>query len=745
MNLQGKLDGAGTVDLGEFGLYILQSLKGRLDAVGELSGTLRLEGYKGQLDATADMQGLLQIQNPIRLISQPDLLVPEFPFENAASVPVMHVGERVRGDFSTRIDFESMFSDGGTVYVYFNKLKTTPGTFVTVAGKSVGYQSATSIRVDGNVVNLNLHIGNSFIFVVEQMATAYCLSVYNGETGQLISLRQLSGNAGSVIVTDFDVDDEDITRVVYEDGAGSSRSWYSSAPGFLYNTAAIIPISARITRGRDSQRQLTPPRVPAMTCEVWDRDASIYQSRPYDSGTAVSLLAILPHGENELMFTGLVDTVGYKFKEQVFTYTVNGLGMTSQLVRDKLYGDILIEGSISDCLVETLKTADWLPDTDVVGVYDTDDLDLNPAQFSTVLSYWWLAGQTAWATIHRLVNTEGPPSTFYEDNTGRLVFLGTGQTGNPLDQQQIVGFTRDEIELYRGNASLPGLTGTEISSASAIADTIVPIVGDVREKSETEYVVNHAEMDIIEYMEPEDDSNIWSRGTEFRILPGAMYTLTATFTGPVIEYANTDEPDFMSTVETLMVSYSELTATRAIMVFDNSGSTQVARVRNLSIQGKALEIVARIQVSSDGIELTVPTVQKSLDDHGVREWPANVYNTITVDRGQQLVRNIVQNYHEGVDTFVLKLFGTTIGKLKALLRFTEPLSVRNPYVDRTGQPVDFRELSSETAYIRKIQHIWERGFSFSLIEVESRSGDFYGVQPFIIGSSFTNTGKGYSA
>ncbi len=556
------------------------------------------------------------------------------------------------------------------------------------------------------------------------------IDLFNGVSGELIVAdTKPSGNSIS-----FDDDalscetSEDVSRLYYVTD-NDVQVWYGGIPSFVYKSDAVVALEASVVRGRDSQRQLTPPRVPAMRCKIWDHEATedgssgIYYTRPYVSGTEVSLLGMLPGGECKAVFTGVVDTVGYKFNQNLFTYTINALGMTSRLTRDKLYSEVLSDSSVAKALRKVLSAADW-----------GDGFSLTDSQFSTILSYWWLSGETGWQAIQRLVNTEGPPSTFYENNLGELVFFGTGRTAASLDRKTI-------------------------GDPSVYPDSFA-LIGNVQEQSEVEYVVNHAELDVVEYIEPEEDDEIWRRNIEFRILPGATYDLTATFSGPVIDYLGNAEPSFMSTLDSLSVSYiiEELSATRAVMRFDNSASSQVARVRNVIIRGRALEIGAKIQVTSDGIENTISTVSDSETDHGSREWPGNVYPTIAVDRGTQLVRNIVQNYHEGVDTFFVRIYGDTSSKLSELLLLDDTLALENEGIgnteeDRDGRLLFFtddidsgnRAFPGGFAYLRKYRHRWEGGFYYVELELESRSLDFFGVLPFIIGGSTLDSGAGYSA
>ena len=510
------------------------------------------------------------------------------------------------------------------------------------------------------------------------------------------------------------------TRVWYVSSTSTSVYYPIAAPSFEFKSEPIIPLQTSLLRGRDSQRQLTPPRVPSMTCEIWDEEAhegsgsGIYYTRPYDSGTQVSLLAEVGDGGYELMFTGLVDTMAYKFKQNLYTYTVNALGMSTRLTLNKLYTEVFSDVSIAACIREVLSSSDW-----------GDDFSILDNEFPTLFSYWWLDGVTGWATLLRLINTQGPPSIFYENEKGELVFRGVGRD-------------RTTVNLEIGLDDF----------------SYIPIIGDVKEKSETEYVVNHAELEVLDYVEAEDDDdNIWSRNIEFRIQPNAVYDLTANFSGPVISYTNTTVPDFESTVSNLSVSFLSgnrgKSATRAVMRFDNSGNNSLVKVRRVSLQGRVLEIASRTSVSSDGLENNengIDTIEKSIEDHRIREWSARVFQTIEPDIGTQLVQSIVSNYHRGVDTFYLKVYPRSYLQVYKLLNIDEVTTVTNPSSGfNATDNFDTTSFPAERAYVRKIKHTWMGGFHSVELELEARSLAFFGVALYILAQSSTDDGKGYSA
>ena len=685
----------------------------------------RPSNFRGALSVEVEFTGNIAVTNPVHV--DPVYLLPEFPFNNVATMPLLHIddsnGSRERGDFDSSVDFTDIVSpirEDYQLFIYLSEIPSATGLMFSIGGSINVVSTGTGLRVDTHEL-WDVGAEGPFIFIAENVNEGgvfidrlSLVSAVDGRTFHVIrGITLPSMTVQTPAAPNDSWSSVGVTHIYFNSMDGMRRNFsaiYASATKFKFNSLYYIPLKADVTRGRDSQRQLTPPRVPGMTCEVWDSNGLVYVDRPYASGAGVSLFAILPSGRQRLMFTGVVDTVGYSFKEELYKFTIKALGMSSKLIKDKLYSEILPSmgeqsPTIATCIRKTLGLADW----------PSEDIIMADYQFSTVLSYWWLDGNSGWSTIQRLVNTEGPPSVFYENNFGELVFLGTGRIASSLEDQQEVG--------------IEGVGG----------DTHVPIIGQVREKSENEHVINSAEMTIVEYIEPDEPDTIWSRNSEFRILPGLIYDINATFSGPVFDYLGLDEPDFEATSSELTVEYLEMSATRALIRFDNP-TGRIVRVRRIEIQGRALEVGARIQVSSDSI-LSDPSIDDSQAIHGLREWPANVYPTIGVEVATQLVSNIVLSYAQGVDTANLNLYGNLPDALNTMLEFSETYSIRTPTSDG-ADPEPFSLLDNlgrpTAGYVRKLKHSWGGGFSFLQLEVESRSSFFYGISPFIIGRSILN-------
>ena len=641
-----------------------------------------------------------------------DLRVSRFPEDNFSSVPIIHTGDRdkvaISGDSAT-----VNYSDYSDVYIYlppfnsgYSGLSTSTGTLCTISGNTVT-RSTTTVAV-GTRLSVTLSANQQTVPLIVALESAgganYQFKLYQGESGDLIeeSTRftiAAKGTSLSVLANDS------VSRVRIDETSGGQVNWYGGAPGFIFRSEATIPIHAKVVRGRDGQRQLVPPKVPGMNCLVWDESGSIYRNRPYKAGTQASLLAMMPGGVYRLMFTGLVDKVSYKYSDSVFTYNLSCLGMSSQLVTNETYGEILSNTTVGKAITTTMEASNWVAGVDYI---------LNESEFSAAMTYWWLDGSSAWVTLNRLITTEGPPSIYYENAEGQLVFIGTGGRRSE----------RSTIPIY-----------TFGSGSSNF-----PLIGDIHEESEAKDLINHAGIRVNEY-EPQDEAAIvWSRSTQFIVSRGEVHEVIASFTGsPLLEYSNINEPDFQSTSETLSVTYKEnsRSATRAVIIFDNTSGTQPARVRNVEIQGKHLEVKSTTDIFSDRIQAVYPEVQDSIDTYGIREWGGDPYDALNLPYARHLVEVIPQNFHEGLEVFGLVVYANNKTNLLRMHLFKDEAGARLSGADYTSN-IDF-----DQPFIRKFVHNWSAGLYTVNVVVEARSLDFYGVDPFLIGGN-ADSGKGYA-
>ena len=491
----------------------------------------------------------------------------------------------------------------------------------------------------------------------------------------------------------FILADRIVARLFIERVVDSPIYWYGGAPEWVYYSSAIVPVAKNtlsVVRGRDSHRGLNPPRVPTASGRFHDPLGVWYSSRPFSPGDPLSVVAVTDKAVTRGVFTGFIDDVKYRLDEGVYWMDVTANGVTSRLTFTRVYGpvqssdpDAQVYWRVRDGVEHVLDRAEWDIDNDLHIVGD---------DFAIVMSHWWLRGEPVWVVLNRLVATEGPPASYYEDEAGRL------------------RFHKLRLDIVQRQ---PGLIVGLDGSLTEGRDIPLQLIGKVNEISEFEDVSNYAEVSVRRYRESEDNTQIWSRAQRFEIGVGRTYDLTAEFGSPIVDLDNLALPDFESNAPggTVDVEYVEKNATRLVVRF-TANTTGNASVRNVSIQGRILDVLSDTLVSSDSVLGDVVQVVESQDLYGRRPWSGRPYSTYeTEDDGLGVAVDAVNTYIEGVYSRQFRVFaGTSLEHSLVALELHDiiPVSLR------------FRELElSADAIMRSFEHVWVEGVHWIDMVVES--------------------------
>ena len=243
-----------------------------------------------------------------------------------------------------------------------------------------------------------------------------------------------------------------------------------------YDPLADTPVS--LSNGRDSSISLSPPTVPSMSAQFhfpeeadgfWDTIfGNDTERNPWRVNERVQLW-VATHAGCKLMFTGLITDPRIEFRETHFWISLHATGWTSRLTQFAHYNSpkiaIPVDGfTVGDALLEVAQVAEgqilgiqyeWrrLLDDDGFDYYawinDQGDEILggtvllrsgredgfhpffNVPDWDTPIAFWWAGGEAPWQAIQSLVATQGPPASYYEDPTGRLVMFN----GDPANRE----------------------------------------------------------------------------------------------------------------------------------------------------------------------------------------------------------------------------------------------------------------------------------------------------------------------
>ena len=235
-----------------------------------------------------------------------------------------------------------------------------------------------------------------------------------------------------------------------------------------YDPLSDTPVS--LSNGRDSSISLSPPTVPSMSAQFhfpeeadgfWDVIINPTSERnPWRVNERVQLW-VATHKGCKLMFTGLVTDPRIEFRETHFWISLHATGWTSRLTQFAHYNSPKIaipvdEFTVGNALLEVAQTAEeqilgnaykwtilvdtatgeqyyaWInPDGDEVpggSALLKSGMADGPAPFvhehwDTPIAFWWAGGEAPWQAIQSLIATQGPPASYYEDPTGRLIMF----------------------------------------------------------------------------------------------------------------------------------------------------------------------------------------------------------------------------------------------------------------------------------------------------------------------------------
>ena len=242
-----------------------------------------------------------------------------------------------------------------------------------------------------------------------------------------------------------------------------------------------------LSNGRDSSISLSPPTVPSMSAQFHFPQASngfwhtiinpTSDENPWRVNNRCQLWVATAAG-CKLMFTGLVTDPSIEFRETHFWISLHATGWSSRLTQFAHYNSPNIkipvdEFTIGDALIEVARTAEgqilgkryiqdyvldlpgdpasgtslaWVdanaplgphgyPEEVVPGLFllkstkkknnplEPSIVGFETEQWDTPIAFWWAGSEAPWHAIQKLVATQGPPASYYEDPTGRLVMF----------------------------------------------------------------------------------------------------------------------------------------------------------------------------------------------------------------------------------------------------------------------------------------------------------------------------------
>ena len=240
------------------------------------------------------------------------------------------------------------------------------------------------------------------------------------------------------------------------------ETWYYglwSGKGMAFNGPPYNPMSSvpfEISNGRDSAISLSPPEVPRFSGTVFDRanritldtSFSVYgqsetpaETRWPEAQTNTPARIILDkHFGAEWLLDGVAYQPSYVHREGHRYINMAGSGKSALMTQNNLFNVSRLytprdQLNIGGALREVFHAyASQYAGVNVDDILESEGTNaFNQTDWPMKLGFWWTNWEAPWSLISRLIATQGPPASFFENRRGRIVlFSGRRGRNRPL-------------------------------------------------------------------------------------------------------------------------------------------------------------------------------------------------------------------------------------------------------------------------------------------------------------------------
>lgn len=383
-----------------------------------------------------------------------------------------------------------------------------------------------------------------------------------------------------------------------------------------------------ILRGRDIQRTLNPPIAGSLHAELDNvsRDYSPENgSSPLagylhpghlvrvaiEDGVADAYDAPDPYdapdyydGVAEIsLATGVLDDLIQHPERSRVSTEIPSIGTLSRLVGQRvstaLYETITVDVAIG----HLLDAAGWPAGERVIAVS------------TTVLEWWWVDNADAWDELQRLVNSDGPGATVYEDGDGYLVF---------------------ENRHYRTVSPR-----SNVSQATIGASGTDPVMADLVYRPPIQNIINEC---TVEYRKREAQSLavVWTLGQTLTLGQNESRTFLARhsssdpFKAAIVPVLSTDYSVSAGAVSSVSLNRTSGGSVALTITAGSDGAT----VTGLQLRAQLVSVAYSGQVTNQFIAAT------SINRYGIRTFTYPTRAEIDIDTLQEFTDTIVGLYRE---------------------------------------------------------------------------------------------------
>ena len=486
-----------------------------------------------------------------------------------------------------------------------------------------------------------------------------------------------------------------------------------------------------IQNGRDSAISLSPPHIPSFSCSVVDDDQAFYNAHDDAQGLPAELthseVRVIEesHFRNRALFTGVLMNPKYILDNRQRYMQLRGNGMASLMAATNLINlpQLYTPGAFNNSGGITVRSAIWALARQYsqtyggVGAGDIIESISLGAYYSTRLPYWWVNWETPWSVFGRLVQTEGPPASFYENEYGRLVFYGRSALGsfNRADPVRIGGGTPetelqtagpitidDHISDIVNDASvtvqlkgfiLPG--NLERQTDGSLVTASAGVLGSGYGASATAQeagtaVTQRALVDGVgvgqELIYENFREQFWYQTVSggLQVNPMESFTYRIDSDAPIVnpQVVQTEQDNIGGSVAAprWAITTTRLNASTFEVAFRNRGGTP-AYVPAFLFLGTKLKTLGATEYWADHAVRTAPETLASIDKHRYRLYSYGGYSSIYGSVARDLANRVVKYYRDGIKTVGCTVFVPDNVRLQeeaGKLRPLQPVTFQHP-------------------------------------------------------------------
>ena len=485
-----------------------------------------------------------------------------------------------------------------------------------------------------------------------------------------------------------------------------------------------------IQNGRDSAISLSPPHIPSFSCSVVDDDQAFYNAHDDAQGLPAELthseVRVIEesHFRNRALFTGVLMNPKYILDNRQRYMQLRGNGMASLMAATNLVNlpELYTPGVHGGSSGITTRNAIWnvaRKYAETYGHLSARDIieSISAQSFYTRLPYWWVNWENPWSVFGRIVQTEGPPANFYENEYGRLVFFNRTVSGvlNRADPVRIGGGTPetelqtagpitidDHISDIVNDASvtvqlkgfiLPG--NLERQTDGSLVTASAGVLGSGYGASATAQdagtaVSQRALVDGVgvgqELIYENFREQFWYQTVSGGLQVGPMESFTyridsdAPIVNPQVVQTEQDNIGGSVAAPRWAITTTRLNASTFEVAFRNRGGTP-AYVPAFLFLGTKLKTLGATEYWADHTVRTAPETLASIDKHRYRLYSYGGYSSIYGSVARDLANRVVKYYRDGIKTVGCTVFvpdNVTLQEEAGKLRPLQPVQFTHP-------------------------------------------------------------------